>query len=214
MVSLEAEDLQLVVIMEIDVELASIAQETATVEVVPHRLQEMDVPHLFGMVFNDRLEIPVKGEERHGVEVGEGAGDDGGTFCGREGVFVEYLFVSLLVFVEGDEEHGGVDEECGTSDRFAEHLHGFEGVAEVGGDGDAALRDVSVKSDAGAVFLLWECKGQRVVAGTQDHSVKHKCVVLPVPRIVVRTIRVAYLQPGKLTVGVGLLRKVSDAGLV
>lgn len=133
----------------------------------------MDVPHLFGMVFNDRLEIPVKGEERHGVEVGEGVGDDGGTFCGREGVLVEYFFVTLLVFVEGDEEHGGVDEECGTSDGFAEHLHGLEGVAEVGGDGDAALRDIFVEADACAVLRLWPCKGEGGRAGAYGHSVGH-----------------------------------------
>jgi hypothetical protein len=139
MVTLEAEDLQLVVVVEIDVELAAVAKETAAVEIVPDGLEEMDVTHLVAVILDYGLEVAVESEERHGIEVGEGVGDDRRSFRGGEGVLVEDILVTLFIFIEGDEESGSVDEECGTADGFAQHLHGLESVAEVGGDGDAAL---------------------------------------------------------------------------
>lgn len=70
MVTLEAENLQLVVVVEIDVELPAVAKETAAVEVIPYGLHEMDAAYLFIMIFNDGIEVAVKAKSATALRSG------------------------------------------------------------------------------------------------------------------------------------------------
>ena len=150
-VLVEAEHLCFLVVY-VGIELAVLAGVVAAEHVGPDWCHDVREAHVGEVVFDDEPQVAVHGIGGYGIQVGQHLGEHlrGHGRCRlaqwrgvlRVGVLVERVNGVLGEFLHRNEQHGGVYDEFGLHVSPIEQLAVAEGVAQVGGERNAASDDV------------------------------------------------------------------------
>ena len=95
--------------MEVGVELAMDAGETALVQIVPNRLHDRGEAHVLEIILHHHLQVLVDREYRHHIQVGLYLVQNHITIMPCEGMLIEHGEVFFVKLLDGYQQNRGVD---------------------------------------------------------------------------------------------------------
>ena len=170
-VLVETEEVQLLVV-EIGIELAVNARETALMQIVPHRLHDRSEAHIPEIIFHHHLEILVDREHSHYVESRLNTVEDGVGMMTGKGVLIEHAKVFFMEFLYRNQQDRRVDVDSHLLITTLQEIAFLESLTQVGCHGYAALHGIRLVNDLMLSFAVNYRKAECILA----HSYREACL--------------------------------------
>ena len=170
-VLVETEEIQLLVV-EIGIELAMNARETALMQIMPHRLHDRSEAHIPEIILHYHLEILVDREHSHYVESRLDAVEDGVGMMTGKGVLIEHAKVFFMEFLYRNQQDRRVDVDSHLLITTLQEIAFLESLTQVGCHGYAALHGIRLVNDLMLSFAVNYRKAECVLA----HSYREACL--------------------------------------